>query len=302
MRESSFNTRRRRDYPPTGHGICCHDGGVGERPFRLLSLASVASLREEGNAEGEAIVEDASQRDALARLLWEGRTAAPLATADGRTNGRVTLASLLKIGIGGGMSRFLALIIKLAALLLVLAFIGSPQVSNRSFSLSPTPRHRQSIHRIACSIWQSSMCCWYRPPPFGCRDCRRAGIAGHTAVRRGIPAFFTQCGGDWSNLSAVAVLALCVPILGFGNGPTLIALVLYGLLPIFENALTALENVPPAITEAARGAGMTDFQRLWQVKCRWHCPLSSLAFGFQRLSASPRQRLARLLRRRLWAR
>lgn len=70
--------------------------GSGERPFRLLSLASVASLREEGNAEGEAIVEDASQRDALARLLWEGRTAAPLATADGRTNGRVTLASLLK--------------------------------------------------------------------------------------------------------------------------------------------------------------------------------------------------------------
>lgn len=70
--------------------------GTGERPFRLLSLASVASLREDGDAEGEAIVEDASQRDALARLLWEGRTAAPLATADGQTNGRVTLASLLK--------------------------------------------------------------------------------------------------------------------------------------------------------------------------------------------------------------
>lgn len=64
----------------------------------------------------------------------------------------------------------------------------------------------------------------------------------------------------------VAVLALCVPILGFGNGPTLIALILYGLLPIFENALTALENVPSAVTEAARGAGMTNGQRLRQVE------------------------------------
>ncbi|MFD1744368.1 ABC transporter permease [Rhizobium helianthi] len=64
----------------------------------------------------------------------------------------------------------------------------------------------------------------------------------------------------------VAVLALCVPILGFGNGPTLIALILYGLLPIFENALTALSTVPPPIVEAARGSGMTQSQRLWQVE------------------------------------
>ena len=38
----------------------------------------------------------------------------------------------------------------------------------------------------------------------------------------------------------VAVLALAVPIVGFGEKPTLIALFLYGLLPIFENALTGL--------------------------------------------------------------
>ena len=33
----------------------------------------------------------------------------------------------------------------------------------------------------------------------------------------------------------VAVLAIAVPLVGFGSTPTLIALVLYGLLPIFEN-------------------------------------------------------------------
>ncbi|KKB82533.1 ABC transporter [Devosia soli] len=60
----------------------------------------------------------------------------------------------------------------------------------------------------------------------------------------------------------VAVLALAVPVLGFGTEPTLIALFLYGLLPIFENALTGLTNVPRDVDEAARGMGMTGWQRL----------------------------------------
>lgn len=64
----------------------------------------------------------------------------------------------------------------------------------------------------------------------------------------------------------VAVLALAVPVMGFGAGPTLVALFLYGLLPIFENTLTGLTNLPPAVTEAARGMGLTRRQRLWQVE------------------------------------
>ncbi|WOS64837.1 ABC transporter permease [Sinorhizobium fredii] len=64
----------------------------------------------------------------------------------------------------------------------------------------------------------------------------------------------------------VAVLALAVPIFGFGEKPTLIALFLYGLLPIFENALTGLTTLPPAVIEAARGAGMTERQRLLQIE------------------------------------
>lgn len=64
----------------------------------------------------------------------------------------------------------------------------------------------------------------------------------------------------------VAVLALAVPVLGFGTAPTLVALFLYGLLPIFENALTGLTTLPPAVTEAARGVGMTDRQRLFGVE------------------------------------
>jgi osmoprotectant transport system permease protein len=64
----------------------------------------------------------------------------------------------------------------------------------------------------------------------------------------------------------IAVLALTVPALGFGAAPTFVALFLYGLLPIFENALTGLSTLQPAVQEAARGMGMTGWQRLTRVE------------------------------------
>jgi len=71
----------------------------------------------------------------------------------------------------------------------------------------------------------------------------------------------------------VAVLALAVPTVGFGEKPTLIALFLYGLLPIFENTLTALTNLPRSVMEAARGSGMTPLQRLVQVELPLSLPV-----------------------------
>lgn len=71
----------------------------------------------------------------------------------------------------------------------------------------------------------------------------------------------------------VAVLALAVPAVGFGARPTLIALFLYGMLPIFENALTALTTLPPRVMEAARGVGMTATQRLVRVELPLSVPL-----------------------------
>ncbi len=71
----------------------------------------------------------------------------------------------------------------------------------------------------------------------------------------------------------VAVLALTVPMLGFGEWPTLIALFLYGLLPIFENTLTGLTTLPASVMEAARGTGMTGWQRLIKVELPLAFPL-----------------------------
>jgi len=64
----------------------------------------------------------------------------------------------------------------------------------------------------------------------------------------------------------VAVLAIAAPLIGFGEAPALIALALYGLLPVVQQTLAGLGSVPEDILEAAIGLGMTPAQRLWRVE------------------------------------
>lgn len=70
--------------------------GAREKPFRLLSLGRVGDAVEAGKAEGEPIAADASQRDALAELLWSGKAALPVRGPDGGLIGKVTVDGLVR--------------------------------------------------------------------------------------------------------------------------------------------------------------------------------------------------------------
>ena len=64
----------------------------------------------------------------------------------------------------------------------------------------------------------------------------------------------------------VAVIALALPLLGFGAAPTLLALVLYSALPVMRGAVAALDAVPRAVLDAARGMGMGAVRMLFSVE------------------------------------
>jgi osmoprotectant transport system permease protein len=70
-----------------------------------------------------------------------------------------------------------------------------------------------------------------------------------------------------------AVLAIAVPMVGFGAWPTVIALFLYGLLPIIENAVAGLEGVSSGVREAAEGMGLSVWQRLRDVELPLAAPI-----------------------------
>jgi osmoprotectant transport system permease protein len=64
----------------------------------------------------------------------------------------------------------------------------------------------------------------------------------------------------------VAVLALSVPLLGYGAAPTLAALAIYAALPVLEATLAGLANVPTDARDAARGLGFSPKRVLWLVE------------------------------------
>jgi len=64
----------------------------------------------------------------------------------------------------------------------------------------------------------------------------------------------------------VAVLALAVPLLGYGAAPALAALGLYAILPILEATLSGLHNAPAAARDAAAGIGFSPSGLLWRIE------------------------------------
>ncbi|SMF20067.1 ABC transporter permease [Pseudogulbenkiania subflava] len=71
----------------------------------------------------------------------------------------------------------------------------------------------------------------------------------------------------------VAVLAVAAPLIGFGEAPALIALVLYGVLPIAQGTLAGLDAVSAATREVAQGLGFAPWQSLWRVELPLAAPV-----------------------------
>jgi len=64
----------------------------------------------------------------------------------------------------------------------------------------------------------------------------------------------------------IAVLALAIPSLGFGAAPTLVALILYAILPILAATITGIDSVSPQVKEAAHGMGFSGIAILRKIE------------------------------------
>lgn len=97
--------------------------------------------------------------------------------------------------------------------------------------------------------------------PLGIAITRRPRLAG----------VVLYIGAILMTIPSIAMFGLMIPILskvghGIGYVPAVIAVLLYSLLPIVRNSYTAINNVDPALREAAKGMGMSARQRLWRLE------------------------------------
>src|SRR5213083_595049 len=73
----------------------------------------------------------------------------------------------------------------------------------------------------------------------------------------------------FQTVPSLALFGFLIPlpfIGGIGATTAIVALVLYALLPIVRNTYEGVTGVDPAVREAGRGMGMTDWQLLTQVE------------------------------------
>ena len=72
---------------------------------------------------------------------------------------------------------------------------------------------------------------------------------------------------------SIGILALFYAWLGLGVSPTVVALVLFALLPILRNTMVGVQNVDPAVVEAARGMGMSRWTTLLRIELPLAAPV-----------------------------
>ncbi len=74
-------------------------------------------------------------------------------------------------------------------------------------------------------------------------------------------------------IPSLSLLVLLIPFTGLSATTAIIALVAYAQLVLVRNTLVGLTGIDPAIVEAARGMGMSGWQRLWRVELPLALPL-----------------------------
>ena len=62
--------------------------------------------------------------------------------------------------------------------------------------------------------------------------------------------------GLLQTIPSIALLVLLIPLLGIGTPPALVALFLYGLLPIVRNTHAGLVGIPEPLRDSARALGL----------------------------------------------
>ncbi len=72
--------------------------------------------------------------------------------------------------------------------------------------------------------------------------------------------------GVFQTIPSLALLGFMIPFLGIGYLPAIVALTIYGLLPILRNTYTGIVGVDSAVIEAGVGMGMTSKQVLFMVE------------------------------------
>ncbi|TGD17955.1 ABC transporter permease/substrate-binding protein [Levilactobacillus suantsaiihabitans] len=74
-------------------------------------------------------------------------------------------------------------------------------------------------------------------------------------------------------IPSLALLGILIPIVGIGTVPSIIALVIYAVMPIFQNTYAGLTTIDPNLEEAATAFGLSRRMKLFRIELPLALPM-----------------------------
>jgi osmoprotectant transport system permease protein len=114
---------------------------------------------------------------------------------------------------------------------------------------------------------------------------RMVGIGEVIAILIAVPAgilatrdpraarIIESLGATAQTIPALGVVALTFTVLGLGQRPTILAIIIYAVFPILKNTVAGIQQVDDSMVRAGRGMGMTNLQRLRQLELPYALPV-----------------------------
>ncbi|MFJ2828037.1 ABC transporter permease [Streptomyces sp. NPDC087263] len=123
--------------------------------------------------------------------------------------------------------------------------------------------HRLGQHLVLTVVCLVISCLIALPVALGLGHLGKGGAlaVNISNVGRAVPTF------------AVLVLLLLTPVGNWGEGPTVVALVLFAVPPLLTNAYVGMREVDRSVVRSARGMGMTGRQMLFRVELPLALPM-----------------------------
>jgi osmoprotectant transport system permease protein len=114
---------------------------------------------------------------------------------------------------------------------------------------------------------------------------RMVGIGELIAILIAVPAgilatrdpraarIIESLGATAQTIPALGVVALTFTVLGLGQRPTILAIIIYAVFPILKNTVAGIQQVDDSMVRAGRGMGMTNLQRLRRLELPYALPV-----------------------------
>jgi ABC-type proline/glycine betaine transport system permease subunit len=154
-----------------------------------------------------------------------------------------------------------AILIALAALY---AWVGTLELDSiEQRSLNPAVILAKTVEHLQMTVVATALVVIIAIP---------LGIVASRAKNRLVTPIILTAGNLGQAVPCIGLLVLATFVLGVGFQTALVGLVAYAVLPVLRNTMVGLQQIDPALIEAARGMGMTKGQILRRVELKLAVP------------------------------